>query len=95
MLVESSKDLTDIRPPFVGLHKVMELEILERVTLNRATFGPLIYVDKRRVGGGPQAPLLLESLNVEAGPTESELARTVTDRLEGDDVGVVDSRHGW
>jgi hypothetical protein len=94
MLVESSNDLTDIRPPFVGFHKVMKLEVLERVTLNRATFGPLIHVDKGRVRGGPGTPLLLESLNVEPGPAKGELPRTVADRLEGDDVGIVDSRHG-
>jgi hypothetical protein len=26
---------------------------------------------------------------------KGELSRAITDRLERDDVGVVDSRHGW
>jgi hypothetical protein len=28
-------------------------------------------------------------------PAKGELPRTVVDRLKGDDVGVVDSRHSW
>jgi hypothetical protein len=34
-------------------------------------------------------------LDVEPGPAKGELSRTITDRLEGDDISVVDSRHGW
>ena len=71
----------------------MELEILERIALSDTPFGPLINVDKRRVGIGPGTPLLNESLKVEAGPPISELPRTISDRLERDHIGVVDSRH--
>ena len=93
MLVESSKDLTDICPPFVGLHKIMELEVFKRIALSDTPFGPLINVDKRWVGIDPRTPLLGESLEVEASSPISELPRTIADRLEGNDVGVVDSRH--
>jgi hypothetical protein len=34
-------------------------------------------------------------LNVETFLGEGELRRTVADRLEGDDISVVDSRHSW
>jgi hypothetical protein len=34
-------------------------------------------------------------LNVEPGPAKGELPWTITDRLEWDDIGVVDSRHSW
>jgi hypothetical protein len=56
MLVKIISDLTDIRPPFVGLHEVMKLEVLERITLDRATFGPLVYVDKRMGMGQTLSP---------------------------------------
>ena len=39
--------------PFVGLHKIMELEVLECVNLYRATLGPLVYVDKGWIWGSP------------------------------------------
>ena len=38
-------------------------------------------------------PLLHELLNVETFLSIDELPRTVADRLEWDDIGVVDSRH--
>jgi hypothetical protein len=95
MLVESSNDLTDIRPPFVGLHKVMELEVLERITLNRATFGPLIHATKDGYGADLEPLFFSNRWTLNLSPTKGKLARTVADRLEGDDVGVVDSRHGW
>jgi hypothetical protein len=34
-------------------------------------------------------------LNVETFLGEGKLSRTVTDRLERDNIGVVDSRHSW
>ena len=86
--------VTNIRPPFVGLHKIMELEVLERVALSNTPFGPLINIDKGWVGIDPRTPLLGESLKVESSSPISELPRTVSNRLEGNDVGVVDSRHG-
>ena len=53
MLVKSLNDLTNIRPPFVSLHKILELEILEHIALSDTSFGPLIDVDKGWVGVGP------------------------------------------
>jgi hypothetical protein len=73
----------------------MELEVLERITLYRATFGPLVHVDKRWVWGSPRAPLLHKSLKVEPVPGKGEFPRSITNRLKRDDIGVVDSRHGW
>jgi hypothetical protein len=73
----------------------MELEVLERIALDRAMFGPLVDIDKGRVWGGPWAPLLHKSLNIEPFPGKGELHRPITDRLERDNIGVVDSRHGW
>ena len=93
MLVESSNDLTNIRPPFVSFHKVVKLEIFKRIALSDTPFGPLVNVDKGRVGVYPRAPLLGESLKVEASPPKGKLPRTIADRLERDDVGVIDSRH--
>jgi hypothetical protein len=37
--------------PFVGFHKVHQLEILERVGIRHTTFGPLVDVHKGWVGG--------------------------------------------
>jgi hypothetical protein len=34
-------------------------------------------------------------MNIEAVLGEGELPRAITDRLEQDDIGVVDSRHEW
>jgi hypothetical protein len=34
-------------------------------------------------------------LDVESFLGKGELPRTVADRLERDDIGIVDSRHGW
>ena len=74
----------------------MELQVLERVTFSNTTFGPLVHVDKGRVGGSPRTPLLYELLKVEASPGIGELPRTITDRLEQDNIGVIDTRHvGW
>ena len=71
----------------------MELKVLERVTLSDTPFGSLVNVDKGWVGINPRTPLLGESLKVEASTSISELPRTVSDRLERNHVGVVDSRH--
>ena len=71
----------------------MELKVFERVTLSDTPFRPLINVDKGRVGVGPRTPLLDKLLEVEASPPIGELPRTVANRLERDDIGIVDSRH--
>ena len=80
-------------PPFVSLHKIMELKIFKCVALSDTTFGSLIYVDKGWVGIGPRTPLLDETLKVETSSAIGELPRTISDRLERDNISVVDSRH--
>ena len=71
----------------------MELEIFERIALSDTPFGPLVDVDERRVWVYPRTPLLGKSLKVEAGSSISELPGTISNRLEGNDVGVIDLRH--
>ena len=71
----------------------MELEIFERFALSNTTFGPLVYIDKGRVGGSPRTPLLDKSLEVEASLSIGKLPGAITDRLKGNDISVVDSRH--
>ena len=93
MLVKPSNGLTDIRPPFVGFHEVMKLEVFKRIALSDTSFRPLVNVDKRRVWVYPRTSLFGEPLKVETSSPISELPRTVADWLEGDDIGVVDSRH--
>ena len=93
MLVQPSNGLTDIRPPFVGFHKIVKLEVLERIALSDTSLGPLINIDKVWVGVKPGTPLLHKPLHVEASSPISELPRTISDRLEGDGIGVHDSRH--
>ena len=93
MLIEPSNGLTDIHPPFVGFNEVVKMKVLERVALSDASFRPLVDIDKRGVGVGSLTPLLDESLEVESSSPISELPRTISDRLERDDIGVIDSRH--
>ena len=93
MLVGSSNDLTDIRPPFVGLHEIVKLKVFERIALCDTTFGPSIHIDKGWVGIKPGAPFLHEPLHIEASSPISEFPGTISDRLEGDGIGVHDSRH--
>ena len=71
----------------------MELKVFERIALSDATFGPPINIDKRWVGVKPGTPLLHEPLHVETGSPISEFPRTISNRLKGDGVGALDSRH--
>jgi hypothetical protein len=80
--------------PFVGIHKVHQLEILECVGIGHTTFGPLVDIHKGWVRGGSRTPLLDEPLKVELLLGHGELSRTVANGLEGDGIGVDSTRHG-
>jgi hypothetical protein len=69
------------------------LEVLERITISNTTFGPLIDIHKRWIGGHPRIPLLHELLEVELLLSGGELPRTVMNRLEGNGIGIGSTRH--
>jgi hypothetical protein len=85
----SQKKLRPTSPlPFVGVHKVHQVQILKGICISNTPFGPGIYIDKKRVGSNPRPPLLDEPMAVEDLLGRGKLPRTIAERIERHGVGI-------
>jgi hypothetical protein len=53
-------------PPFVGLNKVIQVQVVEWIRLHKGSFRPLVNINKGWVGRGSGTSLLDKSLTVES-----------------------------